>query len=41
MSIKVLYLPRNFYTPKNKFLATPLYMTLNTTSLRNESQFKT
>jgi len=24
MSIKVLYLPENFYTPQNKFLATPL-----------------
>jgi len=24
MSIKVSYLPKNFYTPQNKFLATPL-----------------
>jgi len=24
MSIKVLYLPKNFYTSQNKFLATPV-----------------
>jgi len=27
MSIKVLYIPKNFYTSQNKFLATPLILT--------------
>jgi len=27
MSVKVLYLPKNFYTPESIFLATPLIYT--------------